>query len=132
MSWSDWFLPSTSQTSQEQAENYARQQAEYQAALERRMQEGTLPSDYAPAAGGELESQDGAAWQGAKEGAIEGAGNVVNFATSTLPNAINTTLGATVGVLFRSIPFTVWLLAGVALFVYMGGFAMLRGRLSKV
>ena len=37
MSWlSDIFIPSTSQTSAEQADNYARQQAEYQAALDER------------------------------------------------------------------------------------------------
>jgi hypothetical protein len=132
MSWlSDIFIRDSNQQSGEQADHYAQQQADYNAKLEARRAEGSLPTDYTPAAGGELDSQDAAALQGAGEGAIEGALNVVDFATETIPNAVNKTLSATVGAVWKSIPWSVWLLAGVALFFWMGGATLLKGRLAK-
>ena len=49
MSLSDWlFIPSGSQTSEEQAANYARLQAEYERKLEARRAAGTISAeDYA-------------------------------------------------------------------------------------
>lgn len=121
MSWSDWFLPATSQTAAEQEANYARQQEEYARRVQERQQ---IQPDYAPTwAGQELESQDAAAWEGFQEGAAEGL--------KSIPGAVNSTLGATVGALFRSIPISIWLLGAVALFFYMGGAALLKGRLAK-
>lgn len=130
MSWlSDIFIPSTSQTSAEQAANYAAQQAEYQRRLQARQEAGTLPADYIYA-GGQLEVQDQAAWEGFQEGAAEGAANVGTFLTDTLPGTVNKTISATVGSVFSAIPVSLWLLAAVALFVWMGGLTVLRGKLA--
>ena len=47
--------------------------------------------------------------------------------TSSVRNAIGTAVGS----IFRIIPLSVWILAAVALFVYMGGWVWLKGRLAR-
>ena len=135
MSWlSDIFIPSGNQTSAEQEANYARQQQQYQDALNAREQAGSIDQnmvDFYNLNRDRLMSQDAAAAQGLAEGAAQGARNVATFATDTLPGAIHSTLSGTVGALFKSIPISVWLLAGVALFFWMGGLALLKGRLKR-
>ena len=134
MSWSDIFIPSTSQTSDEQAANYARQQAEYQRKLEARQAAGTI-SDEAYNRGLELSSltlndQDAAAWEGAKEGAREGLNNILDFpgkATDAVGNSLTQVLWG----IIKGIPWWAWFVGLGALFVWMGGLTLLRGRLAK-
>jgi len=64
-------------------------------------------------------------------GAQQGLQNEVEFVTRTVPRAISDTLNAVGGAVWRSIPWWVWLLAGVALFLYAGGGVWLRGRLAR-
>ena len=59
------------------------------------------------------------------------------FADSVKDNAaaissgINNTLSFSLGKIFGAIPLSVWALGAVAVFFYMGGAALLKGRLSK-
>src|SRR5882672_8731701 len=81
MSWSDIFLPSSAQTYDEAQANLARQKAQYQAALDRRLEEGTIAPDVAARNQAyvdnvALENQDAAAAAGFKEGLSDGLGNI--------------------------------------------------------
>lgn len=58
-----------------------------------------------------------------KAGLAEGLSNVTS--------GVKNTLSGTIGTIFGTIPWSVWLLAAVALFIWMGGLEMLRGRLAR-
>lgn len=133
MSWSDWFLKSGSQTSSEQEANYARLQQLEQERLARRQAEGSITVEdvaYYQSNTGPLESQNAAAWEGAKEGAAEGWQNVLN-APGQAVGAVGGSLSTVLGGVLKNIPWWLWLVAAGALFVWMGGLSLLRGRLAK-
>jgi hypothetical protein len=69
--------------------------------------------------------------EAAMEGAREGMNAEIALVTQGIPNAVNSTLSAGVGVIFKSIPISLWLLAGVGLFIWMGGLLWLQGRLAR-
>lgn len=126
MAWSDIFIPSGSQTASEQQSNYAAQQAELARRIQARQQAGTLSQaqqDFYSGNISELESQDAAAWSGFKEGAKEGLNNVTGTISDTIAGVIKS--------VWASIPWQLWLVAGVALFFWMGGLQLLKGRLNK-
>jgi len=135
MAWSDFFLPSSAQTASEQQANFDAQQAAYQAALARRQAAGTLTTQQAQnaadyAASLQLDSQDAAAAQGFVAGLGEGWNNVLN-APGKATGFIGDTLSQTLGGILKNIPWWVYVAGLGALFVYMGGLALLRGRFAK-
>ena len=124
MSWSDYFIGDNSQSSDEQADNYARLQAEYERRKAARPDTTVTVADFG------LANQNAAAWEGAKEGAAEGFNNVLN-APGRAVGAIGDTLGQTLGGILKNIPWWAYLGAAAALFFWMGGLALLRGRLAR-
>lgn len=113
MAWSDIFLPSSAQTAREQEANYALQQAEYERRLQERNAANTPPPSvwtYTP-----LENQNAAAWEGFKEGAAEGWGNV----TGAIKNP------------FGAIPPAWIIIGGIGAFLYFGGGEWLKKQLTK-
>lgn len=58
------------------------------------------------------------------EGLKEGA--------ASIPTGINSALSTATRGIFSAIPLSVWLVAGLALFVWAGGLGMLKGRLAKL
>ena len=50
---------------------------------------------------------------------------------STISAGINSTLSFTLGKILGAVPLIVWLGAAVALFLWMGGGALLKGRLAR-
>lgn len=131
MAWSDIFIRGGQQTADEQQQHYAEQQAEYQAKLAARQAEGTLEQDYVMADMGPLESQNQAAWEGAKEGAAEGLDNILDT-----PGKVVGTVGSWSGQLLwgvlKNIPWWAWIVAAGLAFWWLGGAVLLRGRLSKL
>jgi hypothetical protein len=117
MAWSDIFIPSGSQTADEQAANYAAQQDEYARRKQARIDEGTYnPAlDYPLTS---LEDQNAAARAGFVEGLSEGPANVRGWLADALSFP------------FKLIPPLGWLLIVVGLFLWLGGFAWLRGKLK--
>src|SRR5882672_9630991 len=108
MSWSDIFLPSSAQTYDEAKANLARQKAQYQAALDRRVEEGTIAPDVAARNQAyvdnvALEDQDAAAAAGFQEGASQGFNNVKDFFSKA----------------FGLIPWQAWVIGAVVLFLYL-------------
>lgn len=134
MSWSDFFLPAGAQTSAEQAANYERQQAEFNRRLAERQAAGDLEPDqlerYLAGQSDPLLDQDAGAWQGAREGAAAGWNNVLN-APGRAVGAVTDAAGQSLAGVLKNIPFWLWLAAGAALFVWMGGLGLVRGRLAK-
>jgi hypothetical protein len=65
------------------------------------------------------------------DGAADGAKAEVKLVTQTIPDAVNATLWATVKAFFRAIPLSVWGIAIVVLFFWMGGATFLKGRLAR-
>lgn len=134
MSWlSDIFIPSGSQTSAEQEANYARLQQLEAERIAKRQAEGTLTvqeSDYYFSNTDPLSSQDLAAWQGAKEGAAEGLQNVLD-APGRAVGAVGGAAGSLLAGVLKNIPWWVYAGAVVALFIWMGGLNLLRGRLAR-
>ncbi len=134
MSWSDYFLPDSAQTSAEQQSNYERQQAELAAKVAERQAAGTITAEqvqFYQGNQGELESQDAAAAAGFVEGAKEGLQNVLE-APGKAVDAVGGGLTTLVGGILKGVPWWLWLVAGAALFFYMGGATLLRGRLAKL
>jgi hypothetical protein len=123
MSWSDYLLPSSAQTSDEAAANLDRQTALFNARLAAREQDGTISdqqdaSAHAFITGVKLEDQDAAAAQGFAEGWAQGWDNLkqtAKDATSALSPAI----------------WGIVVLAGVGLFVWAGGLGIIKGVLKK-
>lgn len=70
-----------------------------------------------------LQSTDAAAAYGFAEGLGEGIQNI--------SGGVNKTLAGTIKTIFSAIPWQVWILAAIALFIWMGGLALLRGRLTR-
>lgn len=56
----------------------------------------------------------------------------VKTSAERMSAGVNGALSFSVGKIFGAVPFTVWLLAAAGLFLYLGGGAMLRGRLAKL
>jgi hypothetical protein len=76
------------------------------------------------AATGNVADQVGAAFG---DGLEEGWQNLTNG----VPNAVNRTLGDIIGAIFKSVPLSLWVIAAIALFVYLGGIDYLRRKLAK-
>ena len=66
----------------------------------------------------------------AQAGLQEGLDNVLN-APGKVVGAVGQGAGQLLWGIVKSIPWWAWIGAGVALFVWMGGLALLRGRLAK-
>ena len=134
MAWSDFFLPSGAQTADEAEANAARQKALLEERLAARQAEGTLSDDQAARYQSELmlamNDQNAAAWEGFKEGAAEGLNNVLN-APGKVVGAVGSSLSQAVWGVLKNIPWWVWLVGLGALFVWMGGLSLLRGRLAR-
>jgi hypothetical protein len=133
MAWSDIFIPDGKISSSEQADVYAHQQQQFQEALSRRQAEGSLSNDqvnfYVSNTDG-LQSQNDAAAAGLAEGAQEGLNNVLD-APGKIVGIAGKGLTQVLGGVLMGIPVWLYLVAGIALFVWMGGMSLLRGRLSK-
>jgi len=134
MAWSDIFIPDDNISSSEQADVYAHQQQQFQEALARRQAEGSLSNDqvnfYVSNTTDGLQSQNDAAAEGFKEGAQEGLNNVLD-APGKIVGLAGKGLTQVLGGVLLGIPVWLYLVAGIALFVWMGGMSLLRGRLSK-
>lgn len=134
MSWSDIFLPSGAQTAAEQEANYARQQQEFQDRLARREAEGSLSPEqtryYTANTEDQLWVQDTAAWEGFREGAIAGLNNVLD-APGKVVDVAGQGLTQVIWGILKAIPWWAWLAAAGALFLWMGGLSLLRGRLAR-
>lgn len=121
MSWSDWlFIPSGSQTSEEQAANYARQQEEYRRKLQARQSTDQSTWTWSP-----LEDQDAAAWAGFKEGAAEGFNNVLD-APGKAVAMVTDAAGQTLWGVLKSIPWWIWLAAIGYMLFRLGGLKWLE------
>ncbi len=132
----DWLLPTGAQTSAEQQANYDRQVQQYKDALAQRQAAGTLTQaqqDEASTylANANLESQDAGAAQGFAEGAAQGFQNVLD-APGKVVGFVGDSAGSLLGGVLKNIPWWIYLAVAAALFVWMGGLALLRGRLAKV
>lgn len=134
MSWlSDIFLPSGAMTSEEQQANYERLQKLEQERIAQREAIGDLRAEdraYYESNTGPLENQDAAAWEGAKEGAAEGLQNVLD-APGQAVGLVGQGAGTLLGGVLKNIPWWVYVGAAAALFVWMGGLSLLRGRLVR-
>jgi len=120
---------------EEQDANLERQKKLFAEALARRQAAGTIDPVKA-AHEQELtddtynEDTDAAAWDGFKEGAGEGLNNVLNFPGEVV-GAAGKGSSQLLGGVLKNIPWWVYLAAAAALFVWMGGLSLLKGRLSK-
>jgi multidrug efflux pump subunit AcrA (membrane-fusion protein) len=128
MALSDIFIRASNQQAAEQTANLERQQREYQARLDARRAAGTITEAQYSVGLQAIENsrpldQDAAAAAGFIEGAREGLDNVTG--------AVNRTLAGTVNAVFSSIPWQIWALGAVALFVWMGGHLWLKNILPK-
>jgi hypothetical protein len=135
MAWSDIFLPSGAQTADEGAANLDRQKQLYEAAIARRQAAGTLTADQLAAdqqyeAQLQVSDQNAAAAEGFQEGAAAGLQNVLTFPGKVV-GAVGDGLSTTLGGILKNIPWWIYLAAGGALFVYMGGLSLIKGRLKK-
>jgi len=123
MAWSDIFIPSGKITNSEQQANQDRLNAEFQRRLDSRNAAGTLTPGqdafYTSNTGGPLYDQNAAA----TEGFISGL--------SDAPKNVNSFFGGLIGNIFSAVPASVWLLAAVGLFFWMGGAQMLKGSLAR-
>ena len=135
MSWSDIFLPSSAQTPDEAAANLERERKLYNERLAAREAAGTVTpeqattlSDYVNSVS--LDNQDAAAAAGFEEGAKEGLNNVLN-APGNLIGAVGSGLSQTVWGILKNIPWWIYLVGLGALFVWMGGLTLLRGRFAR-
>jgi hypothetical protein len=135
MAWSDVFIPSGNQTADEQQANLDRQKALYEQRLQKRQDEGTITSqDLASrelyVSGVQLDDQNAAATEGFVEGAHDGFINVLNF-PGQVTGAVGDSAGKLLGGILKNIPWWAYLAAAGALFVWMGGLTLLKGRLSR-
>lgn len=148
MAWSDIFLPSSAQTADEQQANYARLQQLNADRLAAREAAGNISADRVAsnqaAQSDSLASQDLAAGLGIVQGATEivydpgqwwsdtktGAAMAGEAADSAYKGLWSGLTGLVKKIL-GPIPWWVWLVAAGALFFWMGGAALLRGRLAK-
>ena len=122
-------------TQAEQDAGQAAVNAKYAEAVQRQVDQGAIDQ----ATGQNLiaaqdavtaDSQDAGYSQGFEEGAAEGLNNVLN-APGKVVGAVGSGLSQTLWGIFKNIPWWVYLVGAGALFVWMGGLELLRGRLSK-
>ena len=66
-------------------------------------------------------------YEAAYEGLKEGADNI----TGAVTGAVKGTLNTAGELVWKSIPWWVWIVGAAALFFYMGGGALLKGRLAR-
>jgi hypothetical protein len=144
-----WLVGENAQTQEEADAHLAAQQAELSAKQQQRIAEGTLTQEQADANNATALSQTtssealGAAL-GAAEGSVELVTNPTQWAADTRTGAVmagdaaasavtfsTDIFGTIVGKFLKSIPWWVWLAAAAALFVWMGGLTLLKGRLAK-
>jgi hypothetical protein len=118
----------------EQDANLAHQKELYNAALQRRIDAGTISDQQAQADKEYVDtlgndSVDLAAWQGFQEGAKEGLNNVLN-APGNLVDGVGQGASQVLGGILKGIPWWVWLgLAGYGL-IYFGGLKLLKAKLK--
>jgi hypothetical protein len=132
MSWfSDIFLPDSAQTSSEQQANIDRLNQEYADRVNRRQEQGDLPSGYNHQGPVVLESQDAAALAGFEEGAAEGFQNVLT-APGKVVGFAGDSASTLLGGILKNIPWWVWAGLAAYLFISLGGLAIVRRRVSKL
>lgn len=148
MAWSDIFLKPSSQTADEQQANYARLQQLNAERLKQREAAGNISQariDANQAAERDsLNSQDLAAGLGLVQGATEGLYDPAQWWTDTKAGAqiageaadsaykgVWSGLTAALKKILGPIPWWVWLAAAGALFIWMGGLALLKGRFAR-
>lgn len=123
----DWLVGDTAQTSGEAQANYDRQRRILADKIAARQAAGTLTPDqvaFYQSNQGELASTDRAAALGALEGAGEGL--------QTAAAGVNRTLAGSANLIFSAIPWQVWIIGGVLLFIWMGGMELLKGKLTRL
>jgi predicted deacylase len=134
MAWSDIFLPSGAMTADEQQANLEKQKAVLAAKLEARKAAGTLTPEeeqlYYPSLSVQLEDQNAAAAAGLAEGAKEGLNNVLD-APGWLTKLLGDAASKAVKGIVINIPWWVWVVAAGALFIWMGGLSLLKGRFAR-
>lgn len=133
MSWSDIFIPAGNQTSAEQDANYARLQQQNADRLAARQAADTITAQQVAFNNSNQDSllvQDQAAAAGFVEGAKQGLNNVLD-APGNLVGGVGSGLSQVLGGVLKNIPWWVYLVAAGALFVWMGGLALIRGRLAR-
>jgi hypothetical protein len=123
MAWTDFFLPSGAMTDDEQQANYQRLQQLSNERLRARQQAGgpivTDLSGVEPL----TPSSDGVI-NAFGEGLKEGLDNVTSTTKSTLAGTVNA--------VFASIPWQIWVIGAIGLFIYAGGGIWLQNRLAKM
>lgn len=133
MSWSDIFIPAGNQTSAEQDANYARLQQQNADRLAARQAADTITAQQVGFNNSNQDAllvQDQAAAAGFIEGAKQGLNNVLD-APGNLVGGVGSGLSQVLGGVLKNIPWWVYLVAAGALFVWMGGLALIRGRLAR-
>jgi len=127
-------ITGTTPQDEQQAQLDAKKKA-YQDALDRRAAEGTITPEQISADQSyvdniSLDNTDTAALQGFEEGLNEGFQNVL-AAPGKVVGAIGDSSGTLLGGILKNIPWWAWLLAAGALFVWMGGLSLLKGRFAR-
>ena len=138
MAWSDFFTGSNAQSADDAQANLNRLNALEAQRLAARQAAGTITPDQAQLYVNDANlpnsnvaaEQNAAAAEGLEEGAREGLNNVLD-APGKLVGAVGSGLSQAVGGILKNIPLWVYALALVALFIWMGGLTLLRGRLSR-
>lgn len=120
MAWSDIFIPAGNQSSNDATANIERLKGLNQDSINQRNAAGALTDSEANQLRAQIDAiqpadQNAAAAQGFSEGLSAGLSNV---------------LGAP-GSLIGKIPVSLWLIGGVALFVYLGGLEVLKGIIKR-
>ena len=128
-----YFTDTTSQS--EQDAELAASKERFQAALARRVADGTITPEetaqqQAYVSSVTNESENAAAAAGFAEGAKEGFNNVLN-APGKAVGAVGDSLSQLVGGVLKNIPWWVYLVAAAALFVWLGGLTIIRGSLAR-
>lgn len=135
MALSDIFIPSRNQTAQEQADNLAKQKAQYEAALAARQDAGTVTpeqvaQDQAYVDSVTLDNQDTAAVTGFEEGLNEGFQNVL-AAPGKAIGAVGSATGTVLGGIVKNFPWWLWLLLLGAAFFYLAPILGIGANLFK-
>lgn len=134
MSWlTDWFVGGM--TEQEQADNLKKTQDLAAKRIAAREAAGTLTPEeesarYQSIFTQQIDGQDQAAADGFVEGAKEGLQNVLD-APGKVVGAVGDASSSMLWGIVKNIPWWVWVGGAVALFVWLGGLMLIRGKLAK-